>query len=432
MLPRSALPTRVPIRSGEMKLQRAVIIAPILPAETGNGLAMRMGMFAEAIRRFATLDLVLVPVAGGPISPSPYLGRLGVNLHVVPVAGRGETHFQFLSRLTDAGKRLAAFKAYGKPSLTSYLSAPVLDEIRRIVAACKPDLVHIGRSYLAPCLSVLPDRIACTLDLDEDDLTSFLSQAHTARRDGDIHKAEWLEQEGRACDSLIRRLAPSFKLIFVASDREAILLRQRHAHLHPILAENGVGIPRYNQRLDDGETLLFAGALSYAPNAEGITWFARTVLPRLRSRNGAPCRVLIAGAQPPGAIRAVHCRSRIHFLGHVPDLGALYRRSALALAPLHAGGGTRIKLLEAASYGVASVSTSLASQGIGWPEGLSGWTADSAGEFASACHEALSHAPERQLRGTRSRSWVRRHHNRALLSARIARIVQQSLIKTEF
>lgn len=415
-----------------MKPPKAVFITPILPDETGNGLAMRMGMFAEAIRRFATLDLVLVPVAGGPVSPTPYLMRLGVGLHVVPVAGRAETHFQFLSRLADDRKRLAAFRAYGKPSLASYLSAPVMGEIRQIVAACKPDLVHIGRSYLAPCLSVLPEGITATLDLDEDDLTSFSSQARLARAGGDEHKAEWLEQEGWACDSLIGRLASSFRLLFVASHREAVLLRQRHPPIDPVPVENAVGIPRYRDRLDDGETLLFVGALSYPPNADGVAWFARAVLPRLRSRSGATCRVLVAGAQPPAVIRALDRHPRIHLLGQVPDLGVFYRRSALALAPLRAGGGTRIKLLEAAAHGVASVSTSLAAQGIGWPEGLAGWTADSAGEFASACREALSHACERELRGSRSRIWVRRHHDRTLLTAHIARMMWQSLPKTQF
>ena len=46
---------------------RVLFIAPTLPALTGNGLAMRMGVFAEALARWADVDLAVVPVAGGGV-----------------------------------------------------------------------------------------------------------------------------------------------------------------------------------------------------------------------------------------------------------------------------------------------------------------------------------------------------------------------------
>ena len=38
------------------------MISPVMPALTGNGLAMRCGLFLQALARAAEVDLLVVPV----------------------------------------------------------------------------------------------------------------------------------------------------------------------------------------------------------------------------------------------------------------------------------------------------------------------------------------------------------------------------------
>jgi glycosyltransferase involved in cell wall biosynthesis len=410
-----------------MRLRKAIFIAPIVPALSGNGLAMRMGTFVEALSRIALVDVIVVPVAGGGMSTNSFLQELGVRLHAISVTGRNETHFLLLSQISDERMRLEAFQAYGKPSLASFLSPPVLARISQIIEACKPDFVHIGRSYLGPCVAVIPERTVATLDLDEDDRTSFASQACLARNSRRLALAGWLEQEGLACDAVVSRFGPRFQHMFVASRREALLLARRHPQLTFEPLENAVEIPRCAARRDDGATLLFLGSLSYPPNAEGILSFSQEVLPRLRAIGGRACRLLIAGGQPPITVAALERHPRISVLGQVSDVAELYRRSTLALAPLRAGGGTRIKLLEAAAHGVASVSTPIAAEGLSWPAGAGGWIAATSGQFAEACREALACPAERNRRAARMLDWVRRHHVRKIIVARIS----QSLVSLQ-
>ena len=106
-------------------------------------------------------------------------------------------------------------------------------------------------------------------------------------------------------------------------------------------------------------------------------------------------------------------------LGRVPDVAPLYRRATLALAPLLSGGGTRIKMLEAAAHRTASVATERAAAGIGWPEDAGGWRVTNASEFAGACHAALASAAERDRRATRGLDWVTRHHSRPHVVSRL-------------
>ena len=396
---------------------RAVFISPIAPARTGNGLAMRMGQFADALAAFAELTIVIAPVAGDAGGSDSFEGG---RVHVVPVAGRTETQFAMLSRMRDERSRLAAFRDYGKPSLAAHLSPSVLADISNCVADCRPDIVHIGRSYLSPCVERVPAGVVATLDLDEDDNASYASQARLARARGERFLADWLEQEGEACDRLVARWRPSFRRAFVASAEDGLRLAGRHPGLSWEVARNAVPIPRRRPKRDDGATMLFVGGLGYAPNAEGVLWFCREVLPRLRSMSAPSCRLWIAGAESP-AVAELTRHPRVNWLGRVDSVGPLYERATLALAPLRAGGGTRIKLLEAAAHRTASVATFEASRGVDWPRDAAGWTARSPEAFASACRAALSDAVERDRRAARGHNWARRRCARDRVVAGLAR-----------
>jgi glycosyltransferase involved in cell wall biosynthesis len=51
-------------------------------------------------------------------------------------------------------------------------------------------------------------------------------------------------------------------------------------------------------------------------------------------------------------------------LGHVADLRHLYDRGCLAIAPVRYGAGVKIKVLEALTYGVPVVTTSVGAEGM--------------------------------------------------------------------
>jgi polysaccharide biosynthesis protein PslH len=400
--------------------RRAVFISPITPALTGNGLAMRMGQFLQALSRIAAVDVIIVPVAGDPLATDPLPVGAGIRVHRIDIAGRTDAHFSLLSRLADYGARLEAFRTYGKPSLSRGLSPPVSAEIARLIDTIRPDIVHIGRSYLLPLVERLSEGLAMTLDLDEDDRVSYATQARLARRYGQADHADWLEQEGLACDALIARFARRFRCAYVANPSDRRRLAGRHPELVCAVAENSVVIPGAAAKRDDGETLLFVGTLSYAPNEEGLVWLSREVLPRLR----VPYRLVVAGAGASAALTCLARRPRVHFLGQAPDLARLYRRATLALAPLRAGGGTRIKLIEAAAHGIASVSTPFAAAGIDWGAEAGGWRAASPADYAQACRSGLKDAGERAFRAAAGFEWVKRHCSRDRLVARLAQSLE--------
>jgi glycosyltransferase involved in cell wall biosynthesis len=403
---------------------RVLFIAPTLPALTGNGLAMRMGIFAEALARWADVDLAVVPVAGGDVENTPFLQSLDLRLSRVSWDRRPDTHYTLLSRVADPATRLQAFKAYGKPTISSALTARVAENIGEIAGAGRYDLIHIGRSYMIPLARFLPDTTPVTLDLDEDDRASFASRAALARRSGNCFLADWLDQEGHACDRLIAAMAGRLQRAFAASVRECENLARRHPGVRFETVSNGVEIPRHAPRIEDGRSILFVGSLGYEPNADSILWFARTIMPRLRTGFGR-CRLTIAGANPPSVVRALGRHPDIRVLGFVGDLAEVYRRASLLVAPMQAGGGTRIKVLEAAAFGVATVASPQAADGLFTPRQPWGWICRRPSDFVAACADALSDPRERDRRGKLGYRSVTRQYSRDVVVPRLAALLHE-------
>lgn len=403
---------------------RVLFIAPTLPALTGNGLAMRMGIFAEALARWADVDLAVVPVAGGDVENTAFLRSLDLRLSRVCWDRRPDTHYTLLSRVADPATRLQAFKAYGKPTISSALTARVAENIGEIAGAGRYDLIHIGRSYMIPLARFLPDTTPVTLDLDEDDRASFASRAALARRSGNCFLADWLDQEGHACDRLIAAIAGRLQRAFAASVRECENLARRHPGVRFETVPNGVEIPRHAPRIEDGRSILFVGSLGYEPNADSILWFARTIMPRLRTGFGR-CRLTIAGANPPSVVRALGRHPDIRVLGFVGDLAEVYRRASLLVAPMQAGGGTRIKVLEAAAFGVATVASPQAADGLFTPRQPWGWICRRPSDFVAACADALSDPRERDRRGKLGYRSVTRQYSRDVVVPRLAALLHE-------
>jgi glycosyltransferase involved in cell wall biosynthesis len=126
----------------------------------------------------------------------------------------------------------------------------------------------------------------------------------------------------------------------------------------------------------------FLGGLHWPPNAEGIVWFANEVWPHVRQQ--IPDAVLtVIGKDPPRQLNG-RLEDGLETTGYVDDPGAYLAKTAAFIVPLHAGGGMRVKILDAWSWGLPIVSTTIGAEGIHYRDGENLLIADSAGAFAQA------------------------------------------------
>ena len=95
----------------------ALFIAPIMPSDRGNGLAMRTGFILDTYAKRFAVDLAVVPVAGGTRTAHALCPDARPARH--RFAGRRARYaFRADQRASaDPKARLAAFRQYGRPSI---------------------------------------------------------------------------------------------------------------------------------------------------------------------------------------------------------------------------------------------------------------------------------------------------------------------------
>ncbi len=394
--------------------RRALMVSPVIPRQAGMGLAMRAAAQLGALASLADTTLVVLPLIGSGTTTSEFRKTFPqVKLELVPVHGREDTHFAMLSRLKDPAARLAAFKAYGKPSLAAALSRPVLRDIGDLAMRGQFDLIHVFRGYLSGLAEAVPAGIPLSIDLDEDDRASCLSQATEHEERGNLAGGAWARAEAEASTRNLESWAGRYAASFAASREDARQLCLRHGGLACSEIGNGIAIPEPLQRCPQPGTMVFVGSLGYRPNVDGLLWFAERVMPQI-----GPCRLLVAGAHPPPELAAKRLGGRITYLGYVDRLVDLYAKAMLAIAPMHAGGGTRIKILEAAAHAVPVVSTSAAASGIADVFPARAAIAPTRHHFAAACRELAFDQQASVRLGLRARRQALRHHDQRLAVCR--------------
>ena len=134
-------------------------------------------------------------------------------------------------------------------------------------------------------------------------------------------------------------------------------------------------------------TVAFVATMGWAPNVDAAVWLAREIWPLVRERvPGA--RLLLVGKDPAPAVRALADDS-VEVTGTVADVGPYLARSRVVVAPLRAGGGTRLKIMEALDVGRPVVATSLGCEGMEDLVGRGVVVADTAAALADAIADLL-------------------------------------------
>lgn len=129
-------------------------------------------------------------------------------------------------------------------------------------------------------------------------------------------------------------------------------------------------------------SMVFTGLMNYLPNDHGVQYFAREILPLIRTRI-ADSRLYVVGAFPSKEVLQL-ASEHIIVTEQVPDVRPYFDRATVAVVPLLFGGGTRLKVLEAMAMKKPVVSTSLGCEGLDVEDGKSILIADTPEAFAQS------------------------------------------------
>lgn len=160
------------------------------------------------------------------------------------------------------------------------------------------------------------------------------------------------------------------------------------------------------ERTVTARNIIFMGGLLYPPNVDGVLWFARHALPQIWAKF-PDAKFFIVGARPPSSITALSEQdARIQVTGYVDDPSVYLDQSAVFVVPLRAGGGMRVKILDAWARGIPMVTTTIGSEGIETISNENLLTADTPEAFAAAVVKLLQDDAFARSVAARGRAWV--------------------------
>lgn len=318
-------------------------------------------------------------------------------------------------------------------TLASFVRGDQSDEARHLAQYCQAvhtvpmtrgavrDAWYMTRSLLTsqPFLMVRDDRVAMRRLIDRLVAEEHFDVAHAdqlnmaqyaARVSGafkvfDAHNALWLlykrlwetmspglrkwllgrdwhllkEYEGRVCCQ--------FDAVLAVSHEDKAALQEAAGHPVDItVIPIAIDTDEVTVVKRDAEPrhVLHIGTMYWPPNIDGVLWFIHEVWPLIRERR-SDVQFDVVGSRPPRALVALGGNETgINVTGYVPDPRPYLQRAALMVVPLRAGGGMRVKILNAWAQGIPIVSTPLGCEGIVATPGGDILVGDTPREFAAA------------------------------------------------
>jgi glycosyltransferase involved in cell wall biosynthesis len=322
-----------------------VWVSPELPAEPRSGASLRSHRLLQSLTPYARVTVVLVGDAE-PARLRDAVGAAAVEVYVRPA--------------TRAQKAAIAVRRGWPRDTAAAWSRVAHARVNELAAGGA--LVIVDHLQMAPYLPV--GGHVLNLHNAEASLLADAPRAGLwAAQSWDVRTTRELERKA------LRRAGQ----VVVVSDLDAHTLG-----VSATVVPNGADLPGQPTTRDADGTVLFVGALKYAPNREAVAWWADSIW-----QAGMPPLTVLGSGNEHLSTELQHHPS-VRFVGEVAAIGPWLSGAAVVAVPLVHGGGTRLKVLEALAWGRPVVSTSKGVEGLPVVDGQHVLLADDPPAFRSA------------------------------------------------
>jgi len=288
--------------------------------------------------------------------------------------------------------------------------------------------IWMFRFYLLPWIQTWLDEGGIAwMDLDELESKTRESQAKILLKPEVREEARRMQREVKIYRKLEKTFLSRFKRIITAAPVETerlcndVGIQSGETWPNIVSTSAAKDFASNEERIE--WRLLFIGSLGHFPNREGVRFAAEEILPCLQKQMELPVVLLVAGAGAAANRAAFIEFNQIRWLGTVPDVTPVYAKADIVIVPLRAGGGSRIKILEAFAHGKPVISTRIGAEGLNVVHERELILADSAEEIAKSCASLLIDSQKQKLLVTTAHHYVTSQHSEQILRQKAAALV---------
>ncbi|MBN1427333.1 MAG: glycosyltransferase [Anaerolineae bacterium] len=316
---------------------------------------------------------------------------------------------------------LARYLAFGKPPELRFIySRQLADHIKRLAQSIDFDIVQIEHGDMGQYLDLFsPEMRARSIWMLHD--VDWLKYARIAQMEPKRARKWRLLLHSRMMRYWKPRQAARFGRCTTVSERDRTLMVEANPNLNVGVVPAGVDthklqpLPPY-----DSLACVFVGNMNYLPNSDAAVYFCREILPFIH-QTLPEVEVWIVGTSPRPEVEAL-ADDKVHVTGAVEEVESYYERSTVCIMPLRAGGGARLKILEAMALGRPVVTTSIGCEGQDVLDGTHVLIGDTPGTFAEHVIRLLTDASLRRRLAIQARALVIEQYDWDISARRLSEI----------
>jgi sugar transferase (PEP-CTERM/EpsH1 system associated) len=308
--------------------------------------------------------------------------------------------------------------------LLNYRDRQMMDLLREVLQKHVFDVVQVESLAMAQYCSALPH----TTILDLHNIESALIKRY-ALQERNLLKRGYAEVMWRKVAAYEREACRRFTHCLTCSEEDRRLVQGQAGVERVSVIPNGVDLQAY---VPDGappapfNRLVFVGRMDYHANVDGVHWFCREILPRIR-RQKPDVVFQIVGGYPTEDVKRLAIPGQVEVTGFVEDVRPYLKEATAVVVPLRIGGGTRLKILESLAMGKAVISTTLGAEGIAAVDGREILLADRPTQFADRVIDALDNPDLRKSLHSAGRELVETQYSWASIGNRLEQVYESCL-----
>ena len=165
--------------------------------------------------------------------------------------------------------------------------------------------------------------------------------------------------------------------------------------------------------------------MGYPPNIDAALYFSKEIFPLIQQKNN-PTELWVVGRDPSPEVLAL-ANDNIHVTGRVEKVLPYYQKTSICVVSLRAGGGTRLKILEAMALGRPVVSTTIGCEGLEVVDEKNILIADTPAEFAEKTSRLLRDKELYQHLATNGRKLVETHYSWDPIADRLMKLYEEMI-----
>ena len=299
-------------------------------------------------------------------------------------------------------------------------SATMTQLVSKKLATREFDLVLASEMGTAPYVSN-PQAIPAVLDEFQ---TGVIKEAYERAKKPETRFRNWLTwaKHRHYVASILR----SFDACVVASAQEKANVREiAPAYDRVYVIPNGVDMDHYRpgSAVPVRDTLTYTGSLTYSANYDAVAHFLGDIFPHIQA-DVPGVKFKVTGSTQGVALDNLPLTNHVTFTGYLQDVRPVVARSWACVVPLRAGGGTRLKILEAMGLGTPVVSTSKGAEGLGVTHEADILIADDPADFAAQTVRLLRDPDLRQRLSENGRRLVENKYDWRLIGEQFNQLIE--------